>query len=271
MHGLLQSLKGDIVDEIVLDRTSRSFESQNLHSQLASMQQMMNQILVCQNRQNSQSLKLTDYKIQNTSQRLLSKPSYLKDIEVSTRNASSRLSYSGSSLIRSLPGNSTLCMCKARRSQSHKTWRNFRFRYDPTLAHDASCPLHPRSNTSWTICVRAALPALWSYCIDIALQIDFGAGGLAVRPSIRRAARIVEGQTSPVFRALDNLNSYAMVSRFFGLRNPNLESQWRKVFEKFRINLCQAFHDGSATAVDQNERGNTALAVSGNEWYWTRS
>lgn len=47
-HRLLQSLKGDIVDEIVLDRTSRSSESQALHSQLASMQQMMSQILVCE-------------------------------------------------------------------------------------------------------------------------------------------------------------------------------------------------------------------------------
>lgn len=57
-HRLLQSLKGDIVDEIVLDRMSRSSESQALHSQLASMQQMMNQLLVCQNKHEILSLSI---------------------------------------------------------------------------------------------------------------------------------------------------------------------------------------------------------------------
>ncbi|OJD38063.1 uncharacterized protein BKCO1_500093 [Diplodia corticola] len=229
MHGSLQSVKGDIIDQIMRDRTSQSADNQALRSQFASLQQTMNQIL-----------------IQHTSQRLISKPSYFEDIEVSASYASRRLT---KSRVPTRPGRGTLCTCTTWMTRSYKSWKSFQFCYDPTLVHETNCPLHHRSNRSWTLGVRAILPALCAYCIDMALQIDFGAGGFAISPSMRMAARVVDCYKSPLFRAIFHL--------YMTIALPEIDHT--RALETFKTRLRFQLSKGHASAYDQDTAGRTAL------------
>lgn len=156
-----------------------------------------------------------------------------------------------------------ICSCVARKQSKYSVGGFNWINWTQWKKHDSSCLFRTRDNSGVEVTVRRRLP-LSTQMMELVLRATVGAGCLSITPRLQFHAT-VQRETSPAFKLFDDIIflfwEIMAEERVTQTLKPQ-KDEVERLLNDLTQSLVSCFQTGSASATDQDERGNTLLLVS---------